>query len=111
MTVNSIGYLLASPKVKSIAMGSAKIALGSVTGGALAIGGATDIALAAKGSAHRERMAKEVAAEAKTDLAQCPICSRWFCIEDCWDRDKGVCKACSTGQPPTQLEQPTQLYK
>jgi len=98
-------------KVKSIAMGSAKIALGSVTGGALAIGGATDIALAAKGGTHRKRMAKEVAAEAKTDLAQCPICSRWVCIGDCWDKDKGVCKACSTGQPPTQLEQPTQLYK
>lgn len=85
--------------MKKIAMGSAKIALSSVIPGAGArgaISGAVDIALVAKGGAHRERMAKEVAAEAKTDLAQCPGCSRWVCIEDCWDKDKGICKACST---------------
>ncbi|MBU4502444.1 MAG: zinc ribbon domain-containing protein [Nanoarchaeota archaeon] len=102
-------------KVKKIAMGSAKIALGVVTGGAAAISGVADIAFAAKGGEDVKKMAREVATEAKTDLAKCPSCSRWVCIEECWDKDKGVCKACATEKTQQPIQpvppQPSQAYQ
>lgn len=81
-------------KVKKIAIGATKIALGVISP-TFAISGSYDIAVGVKQDTSQERSKSEVATEAKTDLAQCPGCNRWVCIENCWDKNIGYCNACS----------------
>ncbi|MCK5559102.1 MAG: hypothetical protein KAJ51_00855 [Thermoplasmata archaeon] len=83
-------------KVLKIASGATKITLGAIlTLGGTAVSGGYDIAMGVKGGPTTIKSVGEVATDAKTDLAQCPSCNRWVCIDNCWDKTVGFCNACS----------------
>jgi hypothetical protein len=98
-------------KLKNILSGSSKIALGALlmvganiyappvlspaTGSGTAVDGAYDVAMAGKEGNAPGKKLREMASEAKTDLAKCPSCNRWVCIENCWDKTSGACNNCS----------------
>lgn len=91
-------------KVKKVAMGTTKLTLGTIGiilpipgGGTMAVSGIYDVSMDAKAGASPKKKIQEVASEAKTDLAQCPSCGRWVCIDNCWDKTTGVCNNCSKG--------------
>lgn len=93
-------------KVKKVALGTTKIAIGAIVTGvtlgagmpsfsSLTVTGAYDLSTSAKSDASSKKSTQEVAKKVKTDLAQCPSCARWVCIDKCWDRSTGVCNSCS----------------
>jgi hypothetical protein len=81
-------------KVKKVAAGATKIALGMISP-TFAISGSYDLVMGAKMGPSPTKKTQDVASEAKTDLAQCPSCNRWVCIAKCWDKTTGVCNNCS----------------
>jgi hypothetical protein len=44
--------------------------------------------------AHEKALEKAVD-EISPKFIQCPRCSSWVCREDCWNKDKGLCKDCA----------------
>jgi len=71
-------------------------AAGSLFGGVF--GQAADLGERAR-SARWERAHDEAfetaMAELRPDFVQCPRCSSWVCRKGCWNKGKGLCKACA----------------
>jgi membrane protease subunit (stomatin/prohibitin family) len=44
--------------------------------------------------AHDDAFVK-AAAEIKSEFVQCPRCTRWVCQKNCWNDQRGLCKACA----------------
>jgi hypothetical protein len=83
-------------RVRNVALGATKIALGVVSSRPKeAVDGVVDMAEGIKGRPSLRGRLRDVAIDAKTDLAQCVGCNRWVCIDKCWNKEMGVCNNCS----------------
>lgn len=76
--------------------GSVLRAAGGLLGGVLGQAGSSsyEIQRAIGGPAH-DRALRDAVTEIKPKFTQCRRCGKWTCKEVCWNRAKGLCKACA----------------
>ena len=83
-------------RVRKVALGTTKIALGMISSRPKeAVEGVVDMAEGIKGRPSVRERLRDIGIDAKTDLAQCPSCTRWICIDECWNKSTGFCNNCS----------------
>jgi membrane protease subunit (stomatin/prohibitin family) len=66
--------------------------LGGVFGRAASL---TDRVHSASWERAHDQAFTEGAAELRKEFAQCPRCSNWVCLEQCWNVQRGLCKDCA----------------
>lgn len=80
-------------KVSKVMSATAKIALAPILGVECAVNGAVGAATAYCKDTENRMHQSQIDDMARMDLANCPKCGAWVCI-DCWDKTKGECEKC-----------------
>ncbi len=83
------------PSVTGLATSALRTA-GNLFGGIFgqASAGSYEIERAVKGPGH-DKAFREAVEETRPSFRQCPKCSKWVCLNTCWNQSRGLCYECA----------------